>query len=306
MKTLFIKKRSKLRMAIITRSLIGYSFILPSLVVLGFFTIYSIVFLFKLSFTKYSILTGDSVFIGLKNYYYILIRDSVFHMALKNTFVFVVGVVLFSTLLGLMAAVLIQQIHKRLQTVMKVIFYIPVVTSAVAAALIWVFLYLPQFGLINYVLAHYLEVSRPPSWLFDKNWALPAIMMVSVWRQFGFNMVIFLAGLAGIPDVCYEAAMIDGASRPKIFWHVTLPLLRPTTFFVIVTGVIRAFQVFAPVNVMTRGGPGHATEVIVYHLYQTSFQFLRIGRATAMAVVLFGITLVMTLVQLRVIRSSLA
>lgn len=284
-------------------ALVGYSFLTPALVILGFFTIFSIGYLFNLSFCKYLFLKRTTEYVGLRNYYYVFFRDPVFWPAMKNTFIYVGEVVLFSTLLGLLAAVLIQQVTRYLQPVLKVVFYIPVVTNAVAGALIWLSLYAPEFGLINYILGHVFNLSTP-AWVQDAKWALPAIIVVGIWKEQGFNMVLFLAGLTAVPEIFYEAAEIDGAGRFQKFWYITLPLLRPILFFVVVTGIIRAFQVFALVDVMTRGGPGYSTTVIVYRLYQVSFQFLKIGRGAALSVFLFALILVVTLVQFKVIRSS--
>jgi multiple sugar transport system permease protein len=171
------------------------------------------------------------------------------------------------------------------------------VTVTVAVALIWRWMYEPRAGIIDVVLR---GVGLPgPAWLGDPLWAMPAIIIMSVWKGFGYNMVLFLAGLQGIPVALYEAAMIDGASAWQRFWRITLPLLSPTMFLAVVLTVISSFQVFDQAYVMTAGGPAGATNTIVLYIYQNGFQFFRMGYAAAIAWVLFGVIFIFTLVQMR-------
>ena len=175
------------------------------------------------------------------------------------------------------------------------VFLLPYVTLTVAIALVWKWLYLPEVGLFNQVLK--LFGLQGPAWLTNPLWAMPAIILLSVWKSFGYNMVLFLAGLQGIPQSLYEAASIDGANAWQRFRYVTLPMLSPVTFFVVVISTIGSFQVFDQVLVMTNGGPGLATTTLVLYIYQQGFQSFHMGYASAVAWVLFGIVFVFTLIQ---------
>jgi multiple sugar transport system permease protein len=185
----------------------------------------------------------------------------------------------------------------RLVALYRAVYFLPVVSSTVAASLIWTWLFSPNFGPIN----HFLEgLGLPaPAWLGSTAWAMPAVIIMSVWKGFGTNMLIFLAGLQGIPQELEEAAMIDGANRWQRFWRVTWPLLTPTTFFVLVISCIVSFQVFEQVFVMTNGGPAYATTVLGLFIYLNAFRYNNMGYAAAAAYVLFAIIMVITLVQFR-------
>jgi len=185
------------------------------------------------------------------------------------------------------------------ERVLRTVVFLPFVTSAVAIAIVWQWMFNPDFGLVNYA----LRLLHLPAfdWLGSPHTALLAIILVTVWTQVGYQMVVFLAGLQGIPQSYYDAALVDGATPWKRFRHVTLPLLRPVVLFVLVTGIISGFQVFTLVYMMTEGGPLHSTDVIVYRIYQTAWEFLRFGSASAMALVLFGILLAVTAVQFKLL-----
>jgi multiple sugar transport system permease protein len=182
----------------------------------------------------------------------------------------------------------------------RTIFFAPVVTTLVASAIVWRYLYHTNYGLINYLLS-WIGVS-PIDWMGDPRWAMPAIILLSVWKTFGYNMVIFMAGLSSIPAELYEAAEVDGAGRWSRFRHVTLPMLAPTFLFVGVTTMIGNFQIFAEPYVMTRGGPERSTYTVVMLMYEQGFQWWRLGLASAIAFVLFAIMLAATLVQIRLQR----
>jgi multiple sugar transport system permease protein len=189
--------------------------------------------------------------------------------------------------------------HKRLKGVgfLRTLYFLPSVTSFVAIALVWMWIYHPSFGAANFFLN---LVGLPPlQWLNSAQTAMISIIIFSVWLGLGYQMVIFLAGLQGIPDELYEAALIDGASGWKRFWRITLPLLKPTTFFILVTSLIGSFQVFTSVYVMTGGGPVRSTDVVVYHIYQAAWEQLRMGYASAMSWVLFIIIMIATWVQFK-------
>jgi len=176
-------------------------------------------------------------------------------------------------------------------------FFLPVITVTVAVALIWRWMYEPRAGIINTGLR---AIGLPgPAWLGDPHWAMAAIIIMSVWKGFGYNMVLFLAGLQGIPITIYEAAMLDGANAWQRFWKITLPLLSPMVFLAVVLTVISSFQVFDQAYVMTNGGPANATNTIVLYIYQNGFQYFRMGYASAIAWVLFGVIFLFTLAQMR-------
>jgi multiple sugar transport system permease protein len=174
-------------------------------------------------------------------------------------------------------------------------YFIPYITSVVSISLVWYWIYQPQGGVLNGLLS--LVGIHGPAWLSDVQWALPAVILVSVWQSVGYPMVILLAGLQGVPETLHEAAKLDGASSWKRFWHVTFPLLTPTLFFLTITQFITSFQVFGIVLVMTRGGPANATNVYIYYLYQNAFSFGKMGYASAMAWILFVIIVIVTMIQ---------
>jgi len=185
---------------------------------------------------------------------------------------------------------------------LRTLYFLPSVTSFVAIALVWLWIYNPQYGLANAVLR---GAGIPPlPWLNSTATALPALMIFGIWLGLGYQMVIFLAGLQGIPEELYEAARIDGGNPWQLFRHITLPLLRPTTLFVLVTSVIGSFQVFTSVYIMTAGGPSRSTDVIVYHIYQAAWEQLRMGYASAMAWVLFVVVMLATWVQFRLVGKN--
>ncbi|MFQ6617998.1 MAG: carbohydrate ABC transporter permease [Fidelibacterota bacterium] len=180
---------------------------------------------------------------------------------------------------------------------LRTLYFLPSVSSFVAISLVWTWLYHPQFGLANYILG-FLGLG-PFGWLSEPSTALISIMIMTIWMGIGYQMVIFLAGLQGIPEGLYEASRIDGASAWQRFWNITLPLLKPTTFFVLVTSVIASFQVFTSIYVMTEGGPMRSTDVVVYHIYKNAWDYLKMGYASAMAWVLFLIIMAATWIQFK-------
>jgi multiple sugar transport system permease protein len=274
--------------------LIAYAFILPSF--LGFFVFLVVPMFFSLgiSFYDWELLTPPR-FTGIANFQ-ALLTDRVFGGVVVNTIYYTLGLVPLNLVISLGLAVWLNTRLRGL-TFYRSAFFVPVVTVTVAVALIWRWMYEPRFGIIDAALR---AVGLPaPLWLGDESWALPAIIIMSVWKGFGYNMVLFLAGLQGIPVTIYEAAMIDGASAWQRFWRITLPLLSPTVFLAVVLTVISSFQVFDQAYVMTNGGPANATNTIVLYIYQNGFQYFRMGYASAIAWVLFGFIFVFTLAQMR-------
>lgn len=272
----------------------AYLFILPSFV--GFLVFLVIPILTSLGLSLYSWeLLLPPKFIGLQNFV-TLIQDPLFRAVLLNTAYYALGLVPLNIVISLGLAVWLNTRLRGL-TLYRLAFFLPVVTVTVAVALIWKWMYQPDVGLIN-VLLGWLHI-RPPNWLGDPTWAMPALILMSVWKGFGYNMVLFLAGLQGIPATIYEAALIDGASDWQRFWRITLPLLSPTMFFAVVMTVISSFQVFDQAYVMTGGGPANATNTIVLYIFQNGFQFFRMGYASAIAWVLFAVIFVITVLQMR-------
>jgi multiple sugar transport system permease protein len=252
-------------------------------------------------------LRATQPFVGLGNYVEALTKDPLFRKALGNTVFYMVVMVPVNAVVALGVAVLINSLP-RFRGLFRVIYFLPVITSTVAVSILWKWLYQGRFGLFNQllelVLVNWLHLPIDPRvpWLTSPALAMPSVMLMSIWQGMGFTMVIFLAGLSGIPQVFYEAARIDGAGRWQQFRHITVPLLQQTTVFVIITGVIGAMQVFTPMYIMTDGGPVNSTKTYVFHLFDKAFGIYRFGYASAMAFILFAIILVLTLIQLRLTR----
>ncbi|WP_413523236.1 carbohydrate ABC transporter permease [Lactococcus raffinolactis] len=268
-------------------------FLGPSLLGFLVFIAFPILYSLVISFTDWNLL-NPMKFIGIDNYASLL-RDKNFWAALRNTGTFIIGYLPSVMILGLAIAVLLNSKIK-FKTFFRGIYFLPVVTSWVAVSLVWKWLLNGQYGLLNYFLS--LIGIHGPSWLTDPRTAMLAIIITSVWKDIGFIMVLYLGGLQAISPSLYEAAEIDGASQWRQFWHVTLPGLRPTTFFVLMISLINSFQVFDQVNIMTGGGPGNATTVMVQNIYNSAFNFFEMGRASAMSWLLFLIIFTVSLVQM--------
>jgi len=278
-------------------TLTAWSFLAPSALHLLLFTAGPLLFTLFLSFHDWDLLAVERPFVGLGNYRE-LVRDPLFWRALANTAIYALYVPV-SMALALGAALVLNQPLRGLH-VLRALVFLPTVVSYVAIAVVWQWMFNADFGLLNAL----LRVVHLPGvdWLGNPRTALVAVMIVSAWVQLGYQMVIYLAGLQGIPSHLLEAAMLDGASRWARFRHITLPLLRPVTVYLAVTGIIWSFQVFTLVYVMTEGGPVHATDVVVYRIYQNAWEFRRMGYASAMSWVLFAILLGLTLLQWRTLN----
>jgi multiple sugar transport system permease protein len=283
------------------QALAGYLFIAPAMAIFFVFTLLPVAIALYLSLTNYDVLTRID-WVGVSNYQDI-VDDEFFWRALVNTTTFTAWSIPLSMAIGLGLALLLNQKLRGLG-VYRTIYYLPVVTSMVAVAMIWIQLFDPLYGVIS----NSLETIgiKGIDWLGDPNLAMPTVIVVSVWKVIGWNMLIYLAGLQGIPDYLKEAAAIDGANRWQSFFKITLPLLQPTTFFIFVTSLIGAFQVFDQVYVMTGGGPANATTTLVQQIYNAAFKALDMGYAAAMSFVLFGIILVVSLLSMRAIRGEVA
>jgi multiple sugar transport system permease protein len=274
----------------------AYLFLLPNIVGFLIFTLLAVLASAAIALTNWDILSPPD-FVGLKNFQRLLTTDDTFQKVLLNTTVFTLASVLGSMVLSLLVALAMNTALRGI-VLFRTAYYLPVVTSSVAVAVVWTWFYNPDFGPLNYYLS--LLGVRPPAWLGSPEWALPAVIIVSVWKSIGYDMIIWLAGLQGIPQHLYEAAAIDGAGRWRRFSAITLPLLTPTTFFVLVISLIRAFQVFDVVQVMTDGGPADASRTMVLYIYDTGFRFLKMGYAASVAWTLFVIIFAITIVQWRV------
>jgi multiple sugar transport system permease protein len=279
----------------IRENLIAYSFILPNLLGFAIFTLIPMVFSLVLAFLNWDG-ANEVTWAGLDNFKQLL-RDTTFRIALKNTFYYVLGTVPLTLIASLGLAMLLNQ-PLRGRNFFRTTFFFPYVASLVAVAVVWNMLFHPAMGPVNQLLVT-LGVKEPPRWTASIDWAMPTVIMASIWRGMGYYMVIYLAALQGIPTYLYEAAEIDGANAWQKFRHVTLPMLTPATFFVSIMLTIASFKVFDLIMVMTRGGPGRATNVLVIHTYNIAFREFRFGYASAIAMVLFVIVLIITIVQFR-------
>jgi multiple sugar transport system permease protein len=272
-------------------------FIAPSLIPMLAFTIGPMLASLGISFTNWSLLSPAD-WIGIDNYR-ALWSDAEFRSSLGHTLVFIAGYLPLVLASGLAVALALNQRIRGL-ALFRTIYFLPVVTSWVVVALIWKWLLNPQTGVVDYLLG--LVGVNGPGWWVDPHWAMPSIILASAWKDIGFVMIILLAGLQSIPDDYYEAASLDGAGRFALFRHITLPLLSPALFFVVVISLINNFQVFDQVWVMTQGGPAGSTSVVMERIVKNAFSFGRMGYASAMSWVLFAIILTITLAQFRLQR----
>lgn len=277
------------------RQWIGYLFILPNFVGFAIFTLLPLLFALLVAFTKWNLVAGfrDLRFVGLANFR-LLLTDQSFHDALAHTAVYVGVSVPVSLAFGLLTALALNgRVAGR--AALRAIFFLPFISNVVAISAVWILLYHPTYGPINAGLRA-VGVANPPAWLASSAWVLPALIIMAIWGAIGYNAVIYLAGLQDIPRDLYDAAAIDGAGALARFRAVTLPLLTPTLFFLIVTSVIGTSQAFGQINLMTKGGPGDASTVLAYYIYETGFQFFQLGYASALAWFLFVAILLFTLV----------
>jgi multiple sugar transport system permease protein len=281
----------------------AYLFIAPGLIIFSVFTLAALLFGLWLTFHKWSIIEPETPFVGLDNYRE-MFNDEDFGQSIINTFYFTAATIPLTMSIGLLLALLLNQ-PIRLRGLFRTMYYLPVVTPFVVSAILWKWLYNVDFGLFNYYLLKTHLIDEPLLWLSDKNLAMPSVILMSVWGGVGFSMVIYLAGLQAIPDELYEAAEIDGAGIVARFWNVTLPLLSPTTLFLLVIQIIGSFQVFTQIFIMTQGGPANRTATMVYFMYQAAFKFYEMGYATTLAFLLFAMLLIVTAFQLRFFREQL-
>jgi multiple sugar transport system permease protein len=281
----------------------AWIFVTPALVVIGVFFLLPVAAAFALSLTDFDLYALADIrnlrFIGLRNYADVLAAP-LFWKSLGNTLYFVVAGVPLSIGASLGAALLLNSPLARARGLFRTALFAPVVTTIVAVALIWKYLFHTRYGLINYALGH-LGIA-PVDWLGDPHWSMPAIIIFAVWKNFGYNMIILLAGLQSIPGELYEAARIDGASAWRQFRHITLPSLKPVLLLVGIITMAGYFQLFAEPYVMTLGNPLQSTYSVLYYMYEEGFMWWSLGRASAIAFLLFALILIATRVLLRVTR----
>jgi ABC-type sugar transport system permease subunit len=266
----------------------GYLMIMPFYIFFAVFVIIPIIMNIGLSFTNYNL--TQMTFIGLNNYRNLL-TDKFFWVSLQNTLIYTCFTLVFTMALGLMLAVFLNRKLRGLKF-FRTSFYLPYVTSMVAVSMIWLWMYEPSHGIVNQLLK--IVGIQGREWLFDVRTALGSIIVMAIWKYTGYYMVVFLAGLQGIPEYLYEAATVDGANGIQKFFKITLPMLTPVTFFLFVTGIINNFNVFEQVIVMTNGGPMNSTTTIVHQIYSRAFFDFLMGYAAAISVVLLLIVLLVT------------
>ncbi len=283
----------------------AWYFVAPALILISIFFLLPVIASLLLSVTDFDIYAiadaANARFVGLRNYA-ALFDNPAFWQAVRNTFYFALLGGPLTVAASLAAALLVNARAVKYKALFRTVFFIPFVTTLVAVAIVWRYLYHPQYGLFNYVL-HWFGIG-PIQWLGDPHWAMPAIIVMAVWKNFGYNMLIFIAGLQNIPLELYEAAYLDGAGPLRRFWNITLPMLAPTFLFVGVITMIGYFQLFAEPYVMTGGGPLRATTSLVLLMYEEGFRWWRMGVAASVAFVLFIIILVWTLFQFRLQKET--
>lgn len=277
--------------------------LLRNLVVIGllaYFTVFliiPIIIAFVGSFNQWNPLKGEFNYIGLENYI-TMFSSGLFWKSIANTFIFSAIVIIFRVALGLGIALAIYSKFVKNKTFFRTIFYMPVVTPLVAVAYVWTFMYNPQIGLVNSTLGTNIN------WLFDAKYALGSVMMMTIWKDFGYAVVLYIAGLCSLPSDCFEASSIDGANGWQTFRHITLPLLKPTTLFVVVTSLISYLQTYVPIMVMTQGGPGTETYLSSYIIFEEAFVKYNFGYASAMSFVLFILIGLLTMLSFKITNSE--
>jgi len=288
-----------------TTTTTAYFFLAPALSAIFIFFFIPVIAAFIISFTDFDIYTLGNFstlrLIGFDNYVK-LFSDDLFWTALGNTFYFVFVAGPLSIAVSLTAALLLNSKLVKFKSLFRLAYFLPVVTTLVAVAIVWRFIYHPNFGILNFFLG--LIGINPIDWLGDPDWAMPSIILLAVWKNFGYNMIIFIAGLQNIPEELYEAADIEGANAFQKFKHITLPMLAPTTIFVSIITMIGYFQLFAEPYVMTQGGPLNKTLSIVQYMYQEGFRWWNMGYSASIAFVLFIIIFIGTLIQFKVQKLS--
>ncbi|MFP7299789.1 carbohydrate ABC transporter permease [Neobacillus niacini] len=291
-----MKTGNKVKSKTIRRNrFIAYTFLLPNIIGFLLFILIPVIASFFMSFTSWNGF-GVVEFIGLDNYKQLL-KDENFKISFFNSILFMVISVPITLFLSMLIAVVLNQ-GIRFVKVFRTAVFLPYVTATIAVAAVWQLIFNPTMGPVNGVLMN-LGIDQPPGWLSSPAWALISVSIVYIWHSVGYYMVLFLAGLQNIPDYLYEAAELDGAGPISKFFNITVPMLSPVLFFTTIIGVINSFKVFDLIYVLTGGGPGRSTHVLVYDIYNTAFKQFEYGYASAMAYVLFLLILVISIIQFR-------
>ncbi|MDD3430218.1 MAG: sugar ABC transporter permease [Oscillospiraceae bacterium] len=294
-KTKLIKNKKGMKLE--TRNtLIGLSFIAPNFIGFFIFILIPVVFSFLLSFAEWDGF-NEIKFVGIKNFIR-LTKDRVFMASLSQTFTYVIFTVIFTLIAALGLAVLLNQKLKGTNFFRSAVFF-PHVASIVAVGVVWNAMFQPQYGPLNEFL-RWLGMQNLPGWTASTKWAIPAVIIVSVWKDMGYFMLVYLAALQNVPNSLYEASTIDGASKWQQFWRITLPMITPAHFFVFMMLTINSFKIFSLILVMTEGGPGTSTTMLSYYIYNQSFVAWDFGKASAASMILFVIIATITIIQFRV------
>lgn len=275
-----------------------YWFLAPALVLYVVFFMYPLLFSLSLSFQEWNLLSSKRSFVGFSNYIQ-LFQDNVYWKSVGNTLLYVLYTVPLSMLIGLLLAVAIESL-KVGKTLLRLLCFIPVVSPIAVISIVWGLMYHPNEGMINRILL--LLGVEGPNWLNDVHTVMIALALIGIWKHIGYNMVLYISGLKAIDRKLYEATAIDGAHRWQQFRHITIPLLSPMTFFILIMSLLSSFQVFATIEILTKGGPNNASNVLVYKIYQDAFRFFSIGTATASSMILLIAVGIITLLQLRYSR----
>ncbi|MDO4521859.1 MAG: sugar ABC transporter permease [Eubacteriales bacterium] len=284
------KKKGRLR----DDSRWAWAMLLPNIVGFIMFMVVPVVATFVLSFTKYDMLTPPK-FVGVQNYID-MATDPIVWQVTGNTLLYTLLTVPVGMCISLLLAVMLDQ-KIAFRRFYRAAFFLPAITSMVVVAIVWQWIYNPDYGILNYFLS--IFGIKGPKWLLDTRTSLVSLAIVGIWKSAGYNMLIFLSGLQGISTTYYEAAELDGAGKWAQFRYITVPMLKPTTFFIFVMSMIGSFQVFDQVMLMTKGGPGRSSSVLVHYLYQNAFQYFKLGYACAIAYLLFFIIMAITLFNMR-------
>lgn len=285
------------------RYLFCYLGLFPIVLLFVLLRINPLVSTLRLSLYEWNLIKAFKPFVGFKNYI-TLFQDHLFLLAIRNTTIFAFATVVIGIVLSLALAVALNK-NAKMNEFYQLVYFLPVITPMVPVSVIWKWIYDPGYGLLNYMLS-FLGV-EPVGWLMYPNLALASIIVMCIWKDLGYNMILFLVGLKSIPRQFYEAAEIDGATKWKAFLYVTLPLLKPILLYVFITTTITGFNIFTPIYVMTtgsQGAPGNAVRSLVFNIYEDGFRYFKMGYASSQAVVLLMIVLVLTVIQLRIFRGE--
>ena len=266
----------------------GWIFILPAILGIFIFIVIPVICSFGLSFTKWDLLNPIQ-FVGLNNYKEIF-SEALFFKILWNTIIFAISTSVLGVIIPLVLACILNS-KIRGSEFYKTAYFLPFITPMIVIGVVWEWIFDPNIGLLNHILHMHIN------WLYSPHFAMPALIIVSVWKLIGYNMVIFMSSISGISQSMFEAAKIDGATSFQTFKNVTIPLISPSIFFVVIITAISSFQVFDLIYLMTQGGPLDSTNVLVYAIYKNAFEYFNIGKASAIAYVLFAIILILTLIQ---------